>query len=79
SAMLVLQDVATLPRGKVYRMWAFIDGEKVFCGDFKPNDRGEVFLQLPLDKWGGTIEAGITVEPDRALSMPVGEMVITGS
>ena len=79
SAMLVLQDVETLPRGKVYRMWAFINGEKVSCADFKPNDRGEVFLQLPLDQWGGTTEVAVTVEPDRALSMPVGKMVITGS
>jgi anti-sigma-K factor RskA len=79
SAMLVLQDVAALPRGKIYRMWAFVDGKKVSCGDFKPNDRGEVFLQLPLDQWGGTTEVVVTVEPDRAMSEPVGEMVITGS
>lgn len=79
SAMLILQDVAILPRGKVYRMWAFINGEKVSCADFKPNGRGEVFLELPLDQWGGTTEVAVTVEPDRALSMPVGEKVITGS
>lgn len=79
SAMLILQDVATLPSGKVYRMWAFINGEKVSCGDFKPNGRGEVFLQLPLDQWGGTAEVVVTVEPDRAMSKPVGEMVITSS
>jgi anti-sigma-K factor RskA len=79
SAMLVLQDVAVLPKGKVYRLWAFVNGQKVSCGDFLPNEQGEVFLELPLDKWGGTTEVVVTVEPDRALPMPVGEMVITGS
>jgi anti-sigma-K factor RskA len=79
SALLVLRDVVPLPKGKVYRLWALVDGQKVTCGDFTPNDRGEVFLELPLDKWGGTTEVVVTIEPDRALSMPVGEMVITGS
>jgi anti-sigma-K factor RskA len=79
SALLVLRDVVPLPKGKVYRLWALVDGQKVTCGDFKPNDQGEVFLELPLDKWGGTTEVVVTIEPDRALSMPVGEMVITGS
>ena len=79
SAILVLRDVAPLPQGRVYRLWAFVDGQKVSCGDFLPNDRGDVFLQLPLDQWGGTTEVVVTVEPDRALPMPVGEMVIIGS
>ena len=79
AAILVLRDVAALPKGKVYRMWAFADGQKVACTDFKPNDKGEVFLQLPLNQWGETPEVGVTVEPDRVLPMPVGEMVITGS
>lgn len=78
SAILVLRDVASLSEGKVYRLWALVNGQKVSCGDFKPNAQGEVFLQLALNQWGGTTEVVITVEPDRAMSMPVGEMVITG-
>lgn len=79
SAMLVLRDVAPLSKGKVYRLWAFVDGQKMSCGDFLPNDQGDVFLQLPLNRWGGTTEVVVTVEPERSMSMPVGEMVITGS
>jgi Anti-sigma-K factor rskA len=79
SAILVLRDVASLPEGKIYRMWALVNGEKVSCADFKPNDKGEVFLQLSLNQWGGTTEVVVTVEPDRTLSKPVGEMVIIGS
>ncbi|XHX79170.1 MAG: anti-sigma factor domain-containing protein [Stenomitos frigidus ULC029] len=79
SAILVLQDVVSLPKGKVYRLWALVNGRKVTCADFKPNAQGEVFLQLPLGQWGGTTEVVVTVEPDQALPMPVGEMVIIGS
>ncbi len=79
SAMLVLRDVSPLPTGHVYRLWALMDGEKIFCGDFKPNAHGDVLLQLPLEKWGGTTEVVVTVEPDQATQKPVGEMVITGS
>jgi anti-sigma-K factor RskA len=79
SAMLVLRDVAPLPEGKVYRLWAFVNGQKLSCGDFLPNEQGDVLLQLPLDQWGGTTEVVVTVEPDRAMSKPVGEMVISGS
>jgi hypothetical protein len=78
SAILVLRDVALLSEGKVYRLWALVNGQKVSCADFKPNAQGEVFLQLALNQWGGTTEVVVTVEPDRAMSMPVGEMVITG-
>ncbi|NJR39890.1 MAG: hypothetical protein HC781_15060 [Leptolyngbyaceae cyanobacterium CSU_1_4] len=79
SAILVLRDVASLPEGEVYRMWALVDGKKVSCADFKPNTQGEVFLQLSLNQWGGTPEVVVTIEPDRSLSNPVGEMVIIGS
>ncbi len=79
AAILVLRDVAALPKGKVYRMWAFAEGQKVACTDFKPNDKGEVFLQLPLNQWGETPEVSVSVEPDRVLPTAVGEMVITGS
>ena len=79
SAILVLRDVASLPESKVYRLWALVDGKKVICGDFQPNAQGEVFLQLPLARWGGTTEVVVTIESDKVVSETVGEMVITGS
>lgn len=79
SAMLVMRDLQPLPKDKVYRMWAFVDGKKLSCADFIPNAQGEVFLKLPLDRWGRTTEVVITIEPARPLPYPVGKMVITGS
>ena len=79
SAILVLRDVASLPESKVYRLWALVDGKKVICGDFQPNAQGEVFLQLPLARWGGTTKVVVTIESDKVVSETVGEMVITGS
>lgn len=79
AAILALQNVPPLPPEKVYRMWAIVNGKKLSCTDFKPNDRGEVFLEVPLDRLGAATEVVVTVEPDRQMPQPVGEMVIVGS
>jgi cell division protein FtsB len=79
KAVLVLRDVEPLPAGKVYRMWAIVNGKKVSCMDFAPNEQGEVFLEVPLDQLGAATEVVVTIEPDRYSPQPVGEMVITGS
>lgn len=79
AALLVLRNVEPLPAGKTYRMWAIMNGKKVTCTDFKPNEQGEVFLEIPLDQWGSATEVVVTLEPDQPLPQPVGEMVITGS
>ena len=80
AAILALRNVPALPdEGQVYRMWAVVDGQKIACGDFRPDAAGEVFLQLPVDEWGATPEIVITVEPEQDLPEPVGEMVIFGS
>ena len=80
AAILALRDVPALPdEGQVYRMWAVVEGQKIACGDFRPDAAGEVFLQLPVDEWGATPEIVITVEPKQDLPEPVGEMVIFGS
>lgn len=78
SAILALRQVAELPRDRVYRVWAIVNDQKIACGDFLPNEAGNVFLTLPLTGWGGTSEIVITVEPNRAMPEPVGEMVISG-
>jgi hypothetical protein len=78
TALLALQQVEPPPPGKVYRMWAVVNGRKISCTDFKPNAQGEVFLQMPLTTWGQATEIVVTLEPVQSLPQPVGEMVITG-
>jgi Anti-sigma-K factor rskA len=78
TALLALQQVEPLPPGKVYRMWAIVNGRKISCADFKPNAKGEVLVQIPLAAWGEATEIVVTLEPEQSLPQPVGEMVITG-
>lgn len=78
AAVLTLQKLADPPPGKVYRLWAFVDGRKVDCAEFKPNTKGKVFLRLPLDNWAGTTSV-VTIEPSQETLEPTGEMVMTGS
>lgn len=79
SAVLMLQDLAPLPKGKVYRMWAYVNGQKVTCAEFKPNTTGEVFLRLPLNQWANTTSVVVTLEPSQETLQPTGKMVMTGS
>lgn len=79
AAVLTLRNVPVLPESQTYRMWAIVNDQKVACGDFVPNASGDVFVQLPVDEWGETPEVVITIEPEDAISEPVGDMVIVGS
>lgn len=78
AGVLTLQNLPPLPKGKVYRLWAFTNGRKVNCAEFTPNSEGKVFLQLPLDNWAGTTSVVVTVEPFQETPEPTGEMVMTG-
>lgn len=78
AGVLTLQNLPPLPEGKVYRLWAFTNGQKVNCAEFTPNSEGKVFLQLPLDNWAGTTSVVVTVEPFQETPEPTGEMVMTG-
>ena len=78
TAMLSLQNISPLPQGKVYRMWAFVDGKKVACAEFIPNQEGKVFLKLPLENWANTTTIAVTIEPSAETPEPTGETVMMG-
>ncbi|MFH7030849.1 MAG: anti-sigma factor domain-containing protein [Heteroscytonema crispum UTEX LB 1556] len=77
-ALLTLQNLPPLAEGKVYRMWAFVNGQKVDCATFKPDSEGKVMLKMPLDNWESTTSVAVTIEPEAAITQPTGEMVMTG-
>ena len=78
-AVLTLQNVTPLPKGKIYRLWAAANGKKIYCGEFKPDSQGKVFVELPLDDvMSGNYSIVVTVEPSQRTSQPTGEMVMTG-
>ena len=78
TARLSLQNISPLPQGKVYRMWAFVDGKKVACAEFIPNQEGKVFLKLPLENWANTTTIAVTIEPSAETPEPTGETVMMG-
>lgn len=79
-AVLSIQNLATLPQGQIYRLWAVVDHKKVYCGEFNPDSEGKVFMQMPLDNdMTVSSQALITVEPLQRIPQPTGETVMTGS
>jgi anti-sigma-K factor RskA len=78
-AVLTLQNLAPLPKGQIYRLWAAADGKKIYCGEFKPDSQGKVFVELPLDNaMSGNSSILVTIEPSQRTQQPMGETVMTG-
>ncbi len=79
-ALLSLQNLDQLPKGQIYRLWAVVDSEKIYCGEFNPDSQGKVLMQLPLDEFmSDSSQALITIEPLTKNSQPTGKTVMTGS
>ncbi len=80
TAMLAIQNLSPLPKGKVYRLWAVANGQKVDCAEFIPDSQGKVFLQIPLDRFlsSNMVTVAITIEPAQRTQQPTGEMVMIG-
>lgn len=80
TAILTLENLPLLPRDQVYRLWAIADGNKVDCFDFSPDLAGKVFKQAPLDRFlAQAATVLVTVEPQRPLSEPTGDVVLEGN
>jgi anti-sigma-K factor RskA len=78
-AILTLQNLAPLPQGQIYRLWAAANGKKIYCGEFKPDSQGKVFIELPLDNgMSGNYSVVVTVEPSQKTPQPIGETVMIG-
>lgn len=78
SALLVLKDVPPSPDGKIYQLWAVVNGKKIACRSFQPNEQGEVMLEIPIEKWFSASEVMVTQEKEGYVRQPKGEMVIQG-
>ncbi|MCY7368391.1 MAG: anti-sigma factor [Chamaesiphon sp.] len=76
-AVLVLQNVAPLPPGQVYRMWAITGDEEMECADFAPDPEGRVLKQIPIKSWAAAKKITITIEQKEATE-PEGEIAIEG-
>jgi hypothetical protein len=80
KASLNLKNVPPLPDGRMYRLWAMVKGQKVYCTEFKPDVDGMVSLMIPLDQLGEARQVAVTIDPQAAPTVkPVGEMVMSGA
>lgn len=76
-AVLVLRNIPTPPPNKIYQMWAVVNGQKVNCIKFRPNQDGSVLLQMPVTNWMSTPMVTITVEPEGEMLQPSDDMVMS--
>ena len=76
-AVLVLQNVAPLPPGQVYRVWAIVGDRDMECTDFAPDSEGRVLKQIPIESWAAAKKITITIEQKEAKE-PEGEIAIEG-
>lgn len=76
KAVLVLQNLPSLPEGQFYQLWAIADGQKVPWERFTANKRGIVFTKLSLPANSPIASLMVTVETSPA-NQPTGPMVMT--
>jgi anti-sigma-K factor RskA len=80
KASLNLKNLPPLPDGRMYRLWAMVEGQKVYCTEFKPDAAGMVSLMIPLEQLGAARQVAVTIDPQTAeTTKPVGEMVMSGA
>jgi anti-sigma-K factor RskA len=77
-ALLVVKNMPPPPSGKVYHLWAIVEGQKVGCIQFSPEADGQVMMQLPANRWTKAAQVVITIEPEQSEAQPTGEMVMSG-
>lgn len=79
TAMISIQNLRPIPQENSYRLWAIVDGKKVDCAQFRPDEQGKVFVKVPLGSaLKQTTTLIITIEPNKDMPEPTGEMVMKG-
>jgi anti-sigma-K factor RskA len=79
QGILVMQNLATPPSNKVYRLWAIADGEKIPCGTLNTNVQGKVLEKfwMPADFYDTGISGlFVTLESSESGRFPTGPIVI---
>ena len=79
QGILAVQNLATPPAGKVYRLWAIADGEKIPCGTLNTNRQGKVLEKfwMPADFYDTGISGlFVTLESSESGRYPTGSMVM---
>ncbi|MEH1853497.1 MAG: anti-sigma factor [Nostoc sp.] len=79
QGILAVQNLVAPPTGKVYRLWAIADGEKIPCGTLKVNPQGKVLdkFWMPADFYDTGISGlFVTLEVSETSRYPTGTIVM---
>jgi anti-sigma-K factor RskA len=79
QGILSVQNLMAPPTGKVYRLWAIADGEKIPCGTLKVNPQGKVLdkFWMPADFYDSGISGlFVTLESSATSRYPTGATVM---
>ncbi|MEH2178455.1 anti-sigma factor [Nostoc sp.] len=79
QGILAVQNLEAPPIGKVYRLWAIADGEKIPCGTVKINPQGKVLdkFSMPADFYDTGISGlFVTLESSETSRYPTGTIVM---
>lgn len=79
QGILAVQNLVAPPTGKVYRLWAIADGEKIPCGTVKINPQGKVLdkFWMPADFYDTGISGlFVTLESSETNRYPTGTIVM---
>lgn len=79
QGILALQNLVAPPIGKVYRLWAVADGEKIPCGTVKINSQGKVLdkFWMPTEFYDTGISGlFVTLESSETSRYPTGTIVM---
>jgi anti-sigma-K factor RskA len=79
QGILTVQNLATPPTNKVYRLWAIADGEKIPCGTVNINPQGKALEKfwMPADFYDTGISGlFVTLELSESNRFPTGPVVI---
>ncbi len=82
QGILAVQNLVAPPTGKVYRLWAIADGEKIPCGTLNTISQGKVLEKfwMPADFYDTGISGiFVTLESSATSRYPTGSTVIQSS
>lgn len=79
SASIVTDELATLPTGQAYRLWAMAEGKPVYCGQFTPTPASSTPIRWQLPEAAcdsTTAQMLVTAESASAPPVPAGPLVL---
>lgn len=76
---IAIKNLPVPPPGRIYRLWAVVDGEKIPCGQLSPSPQGMVVekFSMPADFYDEGISGLlITLEPSQSNRYPTGPAIV---